>query len=98
MGILAYEGKRQLGRTVSCNDGGGCDAATDSNGGGNGCFSLGDGFYANEEKKLEFLETMHLFCSRDAPAAVRAFDLTQFKTACDLGGICISYLYAHIFA
>lgn len=96
MSIFVSEGKMQLGRVVSCSAGGGCDsaaAASSSSGGGNGCFSFGDGFYANEEKKLEFLETMHVFCSRDAPAAVRAFDLTQFKTACDLGGISIDIPY-----
>ena len=53
---------------------------------GDELFGEGEGFYSSRAKQLEFLQTMHLYASYDAPIAVRAFDLTHFKTACDLGG------------
>jgi len=49
-------------------------------------FDVGCGYYATETKQLEFLQVMHMFASMDAPSVLKAFDLSHFQSACDLGG------------
>lgn len=49
-------------------------------------FGNKEGFYINETKQLEFLQTMHLFSKQDSPHILKSIDLSQFTTACDLGG------------
>ena len=61
--------------------------------GGNGnIFEPGNGFYTTRTKQTEFMEVMHIFSSLDAPAVLNEFDLSEFKTICDLGGMLPSIL------
>jgi len=55
---------------------------------GTGCdmFEKGSGFHASEEKQYSFMQCMHMFSRMDSPHVVEAFDLSEFDTACDLGG------------
>ncbi|XP_037343752.2 probable bifunctional dTTP/UTP pyrophosphatase/methyltransferase protein [Pungitius pungitius] len=41
---------------------------------------------SSQEVKLRFLDAMHSIAAVTGPAVATAFDLTGFKTACDLGG------------
>ncbi|KAK2185006.1 hypothetical protein NP493_247g00034 [Ridgeia piscesae] len=49
-------------------------------------FDTGSGYFSTKSKQLEFLQAMHTFSSMDAPSVCTAFDLSAFKTMCDLGG------------
>lgn len=40
----------------------------------------------SQEVKLRFLDAMHSIAKVTAPAVATAFDLSGFKSACDLGG------------
>ncbi|ESO01444.1 hypothetical protein HELRODRAFT_175003 [Helobdella robusta] len=44
------------------------------------------GFYTSDEKTKQFLATMHMFSNSDGPHVLNALDLSQFKTAHDIGG------------
>lgn len=43
-------------------------------------------FFANEDRKREFLMGMHGFGTMSSPAVANAFDLSRFATVADLGG------------
>lgn len=45
-----------------------------------------DAVYDNQEAKLRFMGAMHSIARVTAKAVATAFDLSRFKTACDLGG------------
>ncbi|KAM7380249.1 hypothetical protein PAMP_003561 [Pampus punctatissimus] len=45
-----------------------------------------DTFYSSEEVKLRFMNAMHSIAKVTGKAVATAFDLSSFKTACDLGG------------
>lgn len=49
-------------------------------------FCCKDAFYQNQEAKLRFMNAMHSFAKVTGKAVATAFDLSSFKTACDLGG------------
>ena len=49
-------------------------------------FDKGNGFFNTNSKQFEFMQAMHTFSKMDAPAVCKAFDLSSFKTMCDLGG------------
>ena len=55
---------------------------------GTGCdmFEKGSGFHSSEEKQYSFMQCMHMFSRMDCPHVIEAFDLSEFDTACDLGG------------
>ncbi|XP_056436001.1 probable bifunctional dTTP/UTP pyrophosphatase/methyltransferase protein [Gadus chalcogrammus] len=42
--------------------------------------------YSDDERKLRFMKAMHGIAAVAGPAVITAFDLSRFKTACDLGG------------
>uniref|UniRef100_A0A8C5A687 Acetylserotonin O-methyltransferase-like n=1 Tax=Gadus morhua TaxID=8049 RepID=A0A8C5A687_GADMO len=42
--------------------------------------------YSDDERKLRFMKAMHGIAEVAGPAVITAFDLSRFKTACDLGG------------
>ncbi len=50
------------------------------------CFYLKDTFYNSQEVKLRFMNAMHSIAKVTGKAVATAFDLSSFKTACDLGG------------
>ena len=43
-------------------------------------------FCSSDTEQLDFLQAMHMFSKWDAPTVAQAFDLTEFESACDLGG------------
>lgn len=45
-----------------------------------------DAVYDNQEVKLRFMTAMHSIARVTGKAVATAFDLSRFKTACDLGG------------
>uniref|UniRef100_A0A8D0CNY1 Acetylserotonin O-methyltransferase-like n=1 Tax=Sander lucioperca TaxID=283035 RepID=A0A8D0CNY1_SANLU len=45
-----------------------------------------DTFYNSQEAKLRFMNAMHSIAKVTGRAVATAFDLSSFKTACDLGG------------
>lgn len=45
-----------------------------------------DTFYNNQDIKLRFMSAMHSIAKVTGKAVATAFDLSRFKTACDLGG------------
>lgn len=45
-----------------------------------------DTFYNSQEVKLRFMSAMHSIAKVTGKAVATAFDLSSFKTACDLGG------------
>ncbi|XP_053184338.1 probable bifunctional dTTP/UTP pyrophosphatase/methyltransferase protein isoform X1 [Scomber japonicus] len=45
-----------------------------------------DTFYSSQEIKLRFMNAMHSIAKVTGKAIATAFDLSRFKTACDLGG------------
>lgn len=45
-----------------------------------------DTFYNSQEVKLRFMNAMHSIAKVTGKAVATAFDLSRFKTACDLGG------------
>nr|XP_019956329.1 PREDICTED: N-acetylserotonin O-methyltransferase-like protein isoform X2 [Paralichthys olivaceus] len=45
-----------------------------------------DNYYNSEEKKLRFMRAMHSIAKVTGKDVATAFDLSTFKTACDLGG------------
>uniref|UniRef100_A0A3Q4BVP9 Uncharacterized protein n=1 Tax=Mola mola TaxID=94237 RepID=A0A3Q4BVP9_MOLML len=45
-----------------------------------------DTVYSNQEVKLRFMNAMHSIAKVTGKAVATAFDLSSFKTACDLGG------------
>ncbi|XP_049449545.1 probable bifunctional dTTP/UTP pyrophosphatase/methyltransferase protein isoform X1 [Epinephelus fuscoguttatus] len=45
-----------------------------------------DTFYNSQEVKLRFMNAMHSIAKVTGKAVATAFDLSSFKTACDLGG------------
>lgn len=47
---------------------------------------LQDTFYSNQEIKLRFMNAMHSIAKVTGKTIATAFDLSRFKTACDLGG------------
>lgn len=47
---------------------------------------LQDTFYNSQEVKLRFMNAMHSIAKVTGKAVATAFDLSCFKTACDLGG------------
>lgn len=47
---------------------------------------LQDTFYNSQEVKLRFMNAMHSIAKVTGKAVATAFDLSRFKTACDLGG------------
>lgn len=49
-------------------------------------FYLKDTFYNNQEVKLRFMNAMHSIAKVTGKAVATAFDLSSFKTVCDLGG------------
>ncbi|XP_067108418.1 probable bifunctional dTTP/UTP pyrophosphatase/methyltransferase protein isoform X2 [Osmerus mordax] len=48
--------------------------------------SLKDAYYSRHEVKLRFMNAMHSIAKVTAGVVATAFDLSGFKTACDLGG------------
>lgn len=52
------------------------------------CLCLKDSVCSSQELKLRFMSGMHSFAKVTAAAVATAFDLSRFKTACDLGGKC----------
>lgn len=42
--------------------------------------------YNSQEVKLRFMAAMHSIAKVTGKAVATAFDLSRFKTACDLGG------------
>jgi hypothetical protein len=46
--------------------------------------------YSDDERKLRFMKAMHGIAEVAGPAVITAFDLSRFKTACDLGGECMA--------
>ena len=50
-------------------------------------FGEENGYYCNNGKRqMDFLSAMHYFSKMDAPHVIKAFDLNEFDTICDLGG------------
>lgn len=49
------------------------------------CF-FKDAVYNSQEVKLRFMGAMHSIARVTGKAVATAFDLSRFKTACDLGG------------
>lgn len=47
---------------------------------------LKDAVYNSQEVKLRFMGAMHSIAKVTGKAVATAFDLSRFKTACDLGG------------
>ncbi|KAL0964097.1 hypothetical protein UPYG_G00318520 [Umbra pygmaea] len=47
---------------------------------------LQDGYYSRCEEKLRFMNAMHSIAKISGRDVATAFDLSQYKTACDLGG------------
>ncbi|XP_029112452.1 putative bifunctional dTTP/UTP pyrophosphatase/methyltransferase protein [Scleropages formosus] len=45
-----------------------------------------DAYYSSEERKLRFLDAMHSISKVTAGDVATAFDLSGFRTACDVGG------------
>uniref|UniRef100_A0A668A381 Acetylserotonin O-methyltransferase-like n=1 Tax=Myripristis murdjan TaxID=586833 RepID=A0A668A381_9TELE len=45
-----------------------------------------DAYYSRHEVKLRFMKAMHSMAKITGKAVATAFDLSSFKTACDLGG------------
>ncbi|CAL8320086.1 unnamed protein product [Merluccius merluccius] len=45
-----------------------------------------DVYYFRDAQKLQFMRAMHSIAGVAGPAVATAFDLSRFKTACDLGG------------
>ncbi|MFT7807862.1 N-acetylserotonin O-methyltransferase-like protein isoform X1 [Arapaima gigas] len=45
-----------------------------------------DAYYSNTERKLRFMKAMHSVAKVTGRDVVTAFDLSAFKSACDLGG------------
>ncbi|CAH1797057.1 unnamed protein product [Owenia fusiformis] len=43
-------------------------------------------YYVTPTTQLEFMRSMHIICSMDAPKLVNVFDLSSYSVACDLGG------------
>lgn len=50
------------------------------------CFFSKDTYYNSKEVKLRFMNAMHSIAKVTGKAVATAFDLSKFKTACDLGG------------
>ncbi|KAG7262506.1 hypothetical protein CRUP_006395 [Coryphaenoides rupestris] len=50
--------------------------------------------YSRDAQKLRFMRAMHSIAGVAGPAVAAAFDLSRFKTACDLGGCTGSMAYA----
>lgn len=50
------------------------------------CFHLQDRVYSSQDVKLRFMNAMHSIAKVTGKAVATAFDLSGFKTACDLGG------------
>lgn len=50
------------------------------------CFFLKDTYYNSKEVKLRFMNAMHSIAKVTGKAVATAFDLSKFKTACDIGG------------
>lgn len=50
------------------------------------CLYLKDTFYNSLDVKLRFMSAMHSIAKVTGNAVATAFDLSSFKTACDLGG------------
>lgn len=48
--------------------------------------SLKDAYYSRHEVKLRFMNAMHSIAKVTGGVVATAFDLSGFKTACDLGG------------
>ena len=61
---------------------------------GNRCFDTGAGFYSTTMKQFEFLHSMHMLSKMDAEHVIKAFDLREFCTACDVGGKYYFSLYS----
>lgn len=51
-----------------------------------------DTIYNDHEVKLRFMNAMHSIAKVTGNAVATAFDLSPFKTACDLGGEETPYL------
>lgn len=47
---------------------------------------LKDTYYNSQEVKLRFMNAMHSVAKVAGAAVAKAFDLSGYKTACDLGG------------
>lgn len=47
---------------------------------------LKDTYYNSKEVKLRFMNAMHSIAKVTGKAVATAFDLSKFKTACDIGG------------
>lgn len=50
------------------------------------CSHFQDTVYNSDEVKLRFMNAMHSIAKVTGKAVATAFDLSRFKTACDLGG------------
>lgn len=50
------------------------------------CLCLKETFYNSLDIKLRFMNAMHSIAKVTGTAVATAFDLSSFKTACDLGG------------
>lgn len=50
------------------------------------CLYLQDALYNSQTAKLRFMKAMHSIAKVTGKAVATAFDLSSFKTACDLGG------------
>ena len=46
--------------------------------------------YSDDVQKLRFMKAMHSIAGVAVPAVVAAFDLSRFKTVCDIGGECMA--------
>lgn len=50
------------------------------------CFYLKDTLHSSQDSKLRFMNAMHNIAKVTGKAIATAFDLSSFRTACDLGG------------
>lgn len=58
-------------------------------------FLFKDSYYQSMEVKQRFMAAMHSIAKLTAKDVVTAFDLSQFRSACDLGGKPIVVFYQH---
>ncbi|KAG7268641.1 hypothetical protein CRUP_020961, partial [Coryphaenoides rupestris] len=56
--------------------------------------NLFQNLYSRDAQKLRFMRAMHSIAGVAGPAVAAVFDLSRFKTACDLGGCTGSMAYA----
>ena len=54
---------------------------------------LQDAYYKKEEVKLRFMNAMHSIAKVSVKDLATAFDLSMFKTACDVGGTLVQCFY-----